>query len=358
MGYNRHRACAGRALRQDTYAGPFHSRRLRVKDMNYGGQAVIEGVMMRGSKSFAVAVRTPAGDISVHTEPLTAGIYTKAWGKWPIVRGLTMLWDSLGLGMRALMYSADVSLGEDEEVKFSGPVAWFTIAVSLALGIGLFFLLPSALAKLMDQFIRSDLLSSLVEGLIRIILFVGYIALIGRWKEIGRVFAYHGAEHKTINAYEAGVDLDVDSVSQYSTRHTRCGTSFLLIVLVLSILLFAPFRFPQWHWRLLSRIVLVPVVAGVSYEFIKYAARHQKNRLICALVSPGLSLQALTTREPDRGMVEVAIAALRAVLGAENEDMPAEEERTSSPSVPEEGEPRAEERSPAGSMTAQAGIVP
>jgi uncharacterized protein YqhQ len=292
-----------------------------VKDMNYGGQAVIEGVMMRGSRSFAVAVRTPAGDISVHTEPLTAGIYTKSWGKWPVVRGLTMLWDSLGLGMRALMYSADVSLGEEEEVQFSGPVAWATIAVSLALGVGLFFLLPSALARLMDNLIGSNIVSSIVEGVIRITLFIGYIVAIGQWKDIQRVFAYHGAEHKTINAYEAEAPLDVRSVARFSTRHTRCGTSFLLIVLLLSILLFAPFRFPEWHWRLLSRIVLVPVVAGLSYEFIRYAARHEKSKLVCSLVKPGLSLQTLTTREPDHSMLEVAVAALQAVLTSETDDL-------------------------------------
>jgi len=287
-------------------------------EFSYGGQAVIEGVMMRGSKAVAVAVRAPSGDIVVHTEPLTAGIYTKPWGKWPIVRGLAMLWDSLGLGMRALLYSADVSLGE-EDVSFSGPVVWGTVAVSLALSVGLFFLLPSAVAKLMDSLIHSALVSSLVEGLIRIGLFVGYLVLVGRWGDIARVFAYHGAEHKTINAYEAGVPLDTASVDAHSTSHTRCGTSFLLIVLVLSILVFAPFRFPQWHWRLLSRIVLVPVIAGISYEFIKFAAKHQHNRIVHALMAPGLALQTLTTRTPDRKMLEVAIAALQGVLATEGQ---------------------------------------
>ena len=298
-----------------------------MKEFNYGGQAVIEGVMMRGSKGMAVAVRNPEGDIVVHTEPLKAGIYTKAWGKWPIIRGLTMLWDSLGLGMRTLIYSADVSLGE-EEVDFSGPVVWATVLISLAFGIGLFFLLPSALAKLMDTFVTSNLVSSLIEGLIRIALFIGYIAIIGQWKDIQRVFAYHGAEHKTINAYEEGTELEPDQVEQYSTRHTRCGTSFLLIVLVLSILIFAPFRFPEWHWRLLSRLVLIPMVAGVAYEFIKFAARHESNRIMRWLIAPGLALQGFTTREPDQSMLEVSIAALKAVLTTEEEAQIEEREYT------------------------------
>jgi uncharacterized protein YqhQ len=272
--------------------------------------------MMRGSKGMAVAVRTPAGDVTVHAEPLTAGIYTRPWGKWPIVRGLTMLWDSLGLGMRTLMYSADVSLGE-EDVEFSGPVAWGTVIVSLAFGVGLFFLIPSAITKLLDAYIVSDLLSSLVEGVVRIAMFIGYVALIGQWGDIQRVFAYHGAEHKTINAYEDGASLDPETVHRYSTRHTRCGTSFLLIVLVISIIVFAPFRFEEWHWRLLSRLALIPLVAGVAYEFIKFAARHESNRVIRWLIAPGLALQKLTTREPEQKMLEVSIAALQAVLEAE-----------------------------------------
>jgi uncharacterized protein YqhQ len=223
-----------------------------LSEFNYGGQAVIEGVMMRGSKAVAIAVRAPNNEIVVHTEPLTAGIYTKPWGKWPIVRGLAMLWDTLGLGLRALMFSADVSLGE-EDVKLSGPVAIGTILTSLAAGIAIFFLLPSAIVKLFDQFVRSALVSSLIEGLVRILIFIAYIVLIGRWKDIQRVFAYHGAEHKTINAYEAGVPLETDAVERYSTAHTRCGTSFLLIVLVLSILIFA--RVP------LSRMALAPIIS-------------------------------------------------------------------------------------------------
>lgn len=286
---------------------------------------------MRGSKTFAVAVRAPSGDIIVHSEPLTAGVYTKPWGKWPIMRGLTMLWDSLGLGTRALMYSADVAMQEEDgaqEVEFAGPLAWITVAVSLVFGVMLFFLLPSAAAKLLDQAITSDLLSSIVEGIFRIGLFLGYLALIGQWGDIQRVFAYHGAEHKTINAYEAAVPLVPDAVDAYSTRHTRCGTSFLLVVLVVSILIFAPFRFPEWHWRLLSRLVLIPVVAGISYEFIKFSSRHPTNPIMRWLLAPGLALQRLTTREPDKGMLEVAIAALQAVLESEEAESTVEKQYT------------------------------
>lgn len=297
-------------------------------EFQYGGQAVIEGVMMRGSKAVAVAVRAPSGDIVVRMEPLRAGIYTKPWGKWPLMRGLVMLWDALVLGMRALTFSADVALGEEEGAEFSGPVAWATIAMSLAAGIALFFLLPSAIAKLLDHLIASDLLSSLVEGIVRVGIFIGYVAAIGRWRDIQRVFAYHGAEHKTINAYEAGIPLEPTAIQQYSTRHTRCGTSFLLVVLVLSVLIFAPFRFPQWHWRLLSRVVLIPLIAGASYELIKFAYRHPENPLLRAVMAPGLALQALTTRPPDHGMIEVAVEALKAVLRAESAEQVQEEEYT------------------------------
>ncbi|MGQ9515854.1 MAG: DUF1385 domain-containing protein [Anaerolineae bacterium] len=297
-------------------------------EFQYGGQAVIEGVMMRGSKAVAVAVRAPSGDIVVRMEPLKAGIYTKPWGRWPLVRGLAMLWDALVLGMRALTFSADVALGEEDGAEFSGPMAWVTIAVSLAAGIALFFLLPSAIAKLLDHLIASDWLSSLVEGIVRVGIFIGYVAAIGQWEDIRRVFAYHGAEHKTINAYEAGVPLEPTAIQQYSTRHMRCGTSFLLVVLVLSVLIFAPFRFPQWHWRLLSRVVLIPLIAGISYELIKFASRHAENPLLRAVMAPGLALQALTTRPPDHGMIEVAIEALKAVLRAESAEQVQEEEYT------------------------------
>ena len=288
-----------------------------MAEFNYGGQAIIEGVMMRGSKSVAIAVRDPSGQIVVQREPLNAFIYQGPISKIPVLRGLTSLWDALVLGIRALMRSADIALGEEEGVEFSGPVAWGTMALSLALGVGLFFLLPMFLVSLVDKYISSSLISSAAEGVIRILLFIGYIAAIGLMPDIRRVFAYHGAEHKTINAYEDGATLEPAAVAKYSTAHTRCGTGFLLIVLVIYILITAPMGRPPLLIRLVSRLVTIPIVAGISYELMKYGARHYDNPLVKALVAPGLALQRLTTREPDESMLEVAIASLKSVLEAE-----------------------------------------
>ena len=285
----------------------------------YGGQAVIEGVMMRGRTHMAVAVRDPQGQIVVHEEPLTARIYTSRWGKWPFVRGLGMLWDALVLGMRTLLWSADVALKEEEgaQTEFSGPIAWTTVAGSLALGIGIFFLIPSALAKWLERYGVSPVGSSAIEGGIRLSMFLLYIWLIGRMPDIRRVFAYHGAEHKTINAYEAGAELRPETVARFSTAHTRCGTSFLLVVLVLAILFHIPLQFDAWYLRLLSRILVIPVVAGVAYEFIRFSAGHQAHPIVRLFIWPGLLLQRLTTREPDLDMIEVAIRALQPVLAAD-----------------------------------------
>lgn len=285
----------------------------------YGGQAVIEGVMMRGRKQMAVAVRAPNGEIVVHEEPLTAAIYRKKWGQWPFVRGLAMLWDALGLGMRALMWAADVAVKEegDEEVTFSGPVAWTTIAVSLAFAVGLFFLLPTAAGKFLAPDGASGLTTSIIEGVIRLGIFLLYLWGIGFMPDIRRVFAYHGAEHKTINAYEAGAPMTPESVAKFSTAHTRCGTGFLLMVMVISIFVFAPFHFDNLFLRLASRIILIPVVAGISYEFMRFNANHQQWGWVRALTAPGLGLQRLTTREPEPAMLECAIAALKPVLAAD-----------------------------------------
>jgi len=291
-----------------------------LAEFNYGGQAIIEGVMMRGSKSVAVAVRDPSGQIVVQREPLNAFIYQGPISKIPVLRGLTSLWDALVLGIRALMRSADIALGEEESVEFSGPVAWGTMALSLALGVGLFFLLPMFLVSLVDRYISSSLVSSAIEGVIRILLFIGYIAAIGLMPDIRRVFAYHGAEHKTINAFEDGATLEPVTVAKYSTAHTRCGTGFLLIVLVIYILITAPMGRPPLLIRLASRLITIPIVAGISYELMKFGARHYDNPLVKALVAPGLALQRLTTREPDESMLEVAIASLKSVLAAEGPD--------------------------------------
>lgn len=290
----------------------------------YGGQAVIEGVMMRGRKVMSVAVRNPQGDIVVHTEPLTARIYTAGWGQWPFVRGLAMLWDALGLGMRALMWSSEVAVQEEgkEKPEFSGPLAWTTIAGSLIFAVAIFFLLPTLVARGLALLIGAQpIVDAVLEGVLRLVIFVAYLWAIGRIPEIKRVFGYHGAEHKTINAYEDGADLVVEEVRKYSVQHTRCGTSFLLYVLVISIILFAPLTFQgvepailSLSLRLLSRLLLIPVVASIAYEIIRFSTQHQDKRVMRWVIAPGLALQKLTTREPEDGMLEAAICALKPVL--------------------------------------------
>ena len=292
----------------------------------YGGQAVIEGVMMRGRKRMAVAVRAPNGQIVLHEEPLTAAIYTRKWGQWPFVRGLRMLWDALGLGMRALLWSADVAVKEDgdDAVSFSGPVAWTTVATALLFAVGVFFLLPTAAARWLSPGQAGGLLVSVVEGVIRLTLFLLYLWAISFMPDIRRVFAYHGAEHKTINAFEAAAELTPASVRRFTTAHTRCGTGFLLSVMIIAIFVFAPFHFDNVIVRLLSRLVLIPVVAGIAYEFMRFTAARAANPIVRVFIAPGLLLQRLTTREPDDAMLECAITALRPVLAADGMEVAAE----------------------------------
>ncbi len=283
------------------------------KPFNYGGQAVIEGVMMRGSRMLAVALRHPEGHIMVETEPLNEALYRGPISRIPFLRGLVTLWDALGLGMKALMMSADVAMGE--EVSLSGPVGWGTALVGVGMGVGLFMVLPSFLVGLLA--IPLEWLSSLLEGIVRLFIIVGYMWAVGFMPDIRRVFAYHGAEHKTVNAYEAGARLTVDDVRPFSTAHTRCGTAFLLIVVVLTVLIFAPFNTPSLLWRVLSRITLLPVIAGIAYETLRLTARLADRPWMRVIIAPNLALQRLTTREPDDEMLEVAIAALKAVLEGE-----------------------------------------
>ncbi len=294
------------------------------RPFNYGGQAVIEGVMMRGSRMMAIALRNPEGDIIVEREPLNEMLYRGPISRIPFLRGLVTLWDALGLGMRALMMSADVSAGE--EVSFEGPVSWITGFLGIGLGVGLFMLLPSFLVGLLVPYISSRWLISLIEGIVRLIFIMGYMWAVGFMPDIRRVFAYHGAEHKTINAYEAGVELTVDEVRAFPTAHVRCGTSFLLTLVVITILIFAPFKQPTLLFRLLSRLVLLPVLAGISYESIRLTARFADQPWMRPLIAPNLALQRLTTRDPDDEMLEVAITALKAVLTDEGADSKSEEE--------------------------------
>ena len=286
------------------------------KSFNYGGQAVIEGVMMRGSRTLAIALRHPEGHIVVKTEPLNEALYRGPISRIPFLRGLVMLWDALGLGIKALMMSADIAAGE--EVSFSGPASWGVTLLGVGLSVGLFMLLPSFLVGLLA--IPLEWLNSLLEGVVRLLLIVGYIWAVGFLPDMRRVFAYHGAEHKTINAYEAGARLTVDDVHPFPLAHTRCGTAFLLTVIVLTILIFAPLNPPSLLWRLLSRILLLPVIVGVAYEFIRLTARLADRPWMRVIIAPNLALQRLTTREPDDGMLEVAIAALKAVLAGEETD--------------------------------------
>jgi uncharacterized protein YqhQ len=287
------------------------------RNLNYGGQAVMEGVMMRGTQSMAVAVRRPDGEIVMHAENLDPRIYKGRVSKIPFLRAMTALWDVLVLGIRTLMYSAEVALGPVAQVKFEGPIAWGTVAFSLGLGILLFFVTPLLLVGAVDPHIKSSFVSNMLEGIIRTGLFIGYVAAIGLVPDIRRVFAYHGAEHKTINAYEAGAELTPTSVARFSTAHYRCGTAFMLSVMVISILFFALLGRPPIALRILSRIVFLPLVAGIAYEYIKLSARHTNSRIVRALAMPSLALQKLTTREPDSAMLEVSIAALERVLQTE-----------------------------------------
>lgn len=296
--------------------------RITMEDriISYGGQAVIEGVMMRGQKAFAVAMRAPDGNIVVHTEPL-AKVYRSGITKIPFLRGVILLWDALGLGMRALTLSANTQTGEDE--KLEGPALYLTLGLSLAFSIGLFFLLPAGLGGWLEHLLAQTTsalwLGNLLEGMLRLILLVGYIWGIGFMPDIRRVFQYHGAEHMTINAYEAGAELTPENVAKYPIEHPRCGTAFLLTLVLLSILVFTALGpLPIW-WRLASRILFIPILAGIAVEYIRWTANHLKNPIVQMLIKPNLALQHLTTRTPDLAMLEVAIQSFQSMRKAETE---------------------------------------
>ena len=282
---------------------------------NYGGQAIVEGVMMRGREVCAIAVRAPDNSIVIKSQEL-AQVYRGRLMRLPFLRGLLILADALILGMRALTFSANIQVGEDEKIEGTSMV--LTLLFSLAFGLGLFFLLPAGVAYLTEVGLGlTNFVVNLVEGGVRLGLLVGYIWLIGFMPEIRRVYGYHGAEHKTINAFEAGANLDVDTVSRYSREHPRCGTAFLLTVVVFSIVLFSIIGPLPLLYRLVSRILLVPVLAMVAYEYIRFTAKHYNSPFIKPLVLPNLALQRLTTREPDNDMLEVAITAFKTMLRRE-----------------------------------------
>lgn len=282
---------------------------------SYGGQAVIEGVMMRGSQGLAIAMRAPNQEIVIETEPLS-GIYKSKVTKIPFLRGVVALWDALGLGIRALTLSANVQTGEDE--KLEGPQLYLTLGLSMAVAVGIFFLLPAGIGQLTERFLGwNSWWSNLTEGLIRLAMLVGYIWLIGRLADVRRVFSYHGAEHKTINAFEAGADLTPESVARYPLEHARCGTAFLLTLVVFSVIFFSLLGSLPVGIRLLSRIVFIPVLAGFAYEYIRWTANHLSSPFVRVLVKPNLALQRLTTREPSLDMLEVSIAAFQAMRAQE-----------------------------------------
>ena len=284
---------------------------------SYGGQAVIEGVMMRGAKNVAIAMRAPNDEIVLHIEKL-GSIYQSKAAKLPFVRGLVMLWDALGLGMRALTISANTQGDEDEKIE--GPVLYITMAISLSFAVALFFLTPATAGHFLGDWlnIQNAWVTNLIEGIIRILILIVYIWLISRMEDIQRVFGYHGAEHKVINAFENGAELTPEVVQTYSLEHPRCGTAFLLTVMVFSVILFTLLGPIDSIWvKLLTRIVLVPVLAGISYEYIRWTARNLDNPIVQAIIKPNLALQHMTTRQPDLKMLEVSIASFNAMRAQE-----------------------------------------
>jgi uncharacterized protein YqhQ len=278
----------------------------------YGGQAVIEGVMMRGRKAMVTAVRRPGGGVAIATQPLS-GIYSGWVRRAPLLRGVIVLIEVLFLGIKSMLYSANVSL-EEEGTEISGWLLWLMVAVSVGSAVLLFFMAPLFLTKLLDPYITSSLVFSLIEGVIRVAIFIAYLKLITLLPDIKRVFAYHGAEHKAVHAYEAGVPLEVEAVRKYDTAHVRCGTSFLFAVLIIAIVVFALVGLPSLWLMVLSRILLAPVIAALGYEVIYFGNRHTDNAVVRAVLAPGLWLQSLTTREPDDAQLEVALSALRKVV--------------------------------------------
>lgn len=291
------------------------NKKTESKMPHYGGQALIEGVLMRGRRYIVAAMRQPDGAIHLEHEKLT-GIYTTGLTKIPFLRGLVVLWDSLSLGMKYLTMSANLQTGEDEKIE--GPIMAFTLIISLTLAIVFFFILPTFIAELVSRIISlGDLGINLVEGLARLVILILYIWLIGFSKDISRVFAYHGAEHKTINAYEESVDITVEDVKKFPLAHPRCGTSFLLTLVIFSVIVFSLFGQPPLWIKIVTRVLLAPVIAMVAYEIIRFMGDHLENPMIRLLTAPNLLLQKLTTREPDEKMIEVAIASFNKLLQLE-----------------------------------------
>lgn len=286
------------------------------KDFQYGGMAVIEGVMMRGPADTALAVRQPDGSIEIESEKNSQLSKRYPFLKWPLIRGSYVLIESMAVGIRMLNKSANMSLAEEEEELSTGEIL-FTGLLAFALAILLFVALPTGIVHFTRQYIGGVMEQNIVEGIIRIVFFLLYVYAISRMSEIDRVFMYHGAEHKVIHTYEAGEKLSIENARRHTTLHPRCGTSFLLIVMIISILVFAVLGEGSLFYRVWSRIAVFPVVAGLGYEFIKFSGKFYDRSWARWIIAPGLYLQKLTTREPDDQQLEVALTALRAVLQRE-----------------------------------------
>ena len=288
---------------------------------NYGGQALIEGVLMRGRDAIAVAVRHPDGRIVFATERLDSGFHATPWSKWPFVRGLVVLYETLIVGTRWLIRSANVQAEEEGIEAGKGSVALMLGVVAIA-GIGVFFLLPLFIASVTTGNVENGLVQHLTEGLIRVAIFLGYLVVISRAPDVSRVFQYHGAEHMTIHALEAGDPLTVDEVRKYPTAHQRCGTEFLVVVILLSILMFSLVGRQTPIVMIVSRILLIPVIAAIGYEILRFGARHRGNPVVKVLLYPGLLVQMITTKRPTDDMIEVAIVSMEEALGADGEAVP------------------------------------
>jgi uncharacterized protein YqhQ len=300
-------------------AGVEEGRLTASRDAPVGGQAVLEGVMMRGVNTWALAVRKPptedaeVGEIDVQSFPLESWAKRRRIYRWPVIRGVVALVESLAIGIRALGLSANAQL-PDEDMEISGGAWMGTVAVAAIFAIGLFFVVPVGLTSLVKDQLGSSVAFWAVEGVIRTSIFLGYLVLLSRVPDLRRVFEYHGAEHKVISCYEASDELTPARAKLYSRLHPRCGTSFLLIVMIMAIFVFAPIGLPSWWILVITRIVGVPLIAGLSFEVIKWAGRNRRRPWVRAIMYPGLQLQRLTTREPDLDQLAVSIASLQAVL--------------------------------------------
>lgn len=293
----------------------------KEQQFHYGGQAIMEGVMIRGRKYVVTAIRRPDGAMQVDNRPLPH-LYTGKMRGTPLVRGIIVLIESLVLGIQTLMHSANVALEEEgkESEKVGAGWVWLMMIVSLAFAVALFFLTPLFVTNLLN--INNSLLFNIAEGLIRLAIFIIYLRVVSLLPDIKRVFAYHGAEHKTVNGYEAGAPLEVNAVKPYPKAHVRCGGSFLFLVLIIAIIVFTLVGTHALWLMVASRIVLVPVIAALGYEVLYFGARHTQNPVMKVILAPGLWLQSMTTREPDDGQLEVAIAAMKGAVEADSDPPP------------------------------------